>query len=98
MVMNSAKILPDAQPSIGSCRKKYGCVLVAPDKHRELHTHVIKREGEKVRSLPWNAVSFDVELDLAEDNEKTPRLQAVRLLFARGLKEPVETDADKKDW
>ena len=46
----------------------------------------------------WNAVSFDVELDLAEDNEKTPRLQAVRLLFARGLKEPVETDADKKDW
>jgi IS4 transposase len=42
-------------------------------------------------------VSLDVELDLAEDDEKTPRWQAVRLLFVRGLKEPADADAGKKD-
>ena len=50
------------------------------------------------RSFPWKAVSLDVELDLAEDGEKTPRYQAVRLVFVRGLKEPGEADAGNKDW
>jgi hypothetical protein len=35
---------------------------------------------------------------LAEDNEKTPRWQAVRLLFVRSLREPGEADAGKKGW
>jgi hypothetical protein len=51
-----------------------------------------------VRGLPWKAVSLDVELELAEDGEKRPRYQAVRLLFVRGLKETAEADASKKDW
>jgi IS4 transposase len=37
-------------------------------------------------------------LDLAEDEEKTPRWQAVRLLFVRGLNEQGEANAGKKDW
>ena len=51
-----------------------------------------------MRDLPWKAVSLDVELGLAEDGEKTPRWQAARLLFVRGLKESGEADAGKKDW
>ena len=65
---------------------------------QELYACAVKREWKKVRCLPWKAVSLDVELDLAEDDEKTPRWQAVRLLFVRGLKEPGDTEAGKKDW
>jgi hypothetical protein len=65
---------------------------------QELYTCAVKREWKKVRGLPWKAVSLDVELDLADDEEKTPRWQAVRLLFVRGLNEPGEADAGKKDW
>jgi len=36
---------------------------------------------------PWRAA-----------NEKTPRWQAVRLLFVRSLREPGEADAGKKGW
>jgi hypothetical protein len=43
-------------------------------------------------------VTLDVELDLAEKDEKKPRWQPVRLLFVRGLKEPGEVDVSKKDW
>jgi len=65
---------------------------------QELYACAVKREWKKVRGLPWKAVSLDVELDLAEDDDKTPRWQAIRLLFVRGLKEPGEADAGKKDW
>lgn len=65
---------------------------------QELYAGVVKREWKKVRGLPWKAVSLDVELDLAEDDDKTPRWQAVRLLFVRGLTEPGEADAGQKDW
>ncbi len=43
-------------------------------------------------------MALDVELDLAEKNEKKPRWQSVRLLFVRGLKEPGEAEVGKKDW
>jgi len=65
---------------------------------QELYACVVKREWKKVRGLPWKAVALEVELDLAEDDEKAPRWQAVRLLFVRGLKDPGEADAGKKDW
>ena len=65
---------------------------------QELYACVVKRQWKKVRGLPWKAVSLDVELDLAEDGDKTPRWQAVRLLFVRGLTEPGEADAGQKDW
>jgi len=65
---------------------------------QELYAGVVKREWKKVRGLPWKAVVLDVELDLAKDDEKTPRWQTVRLLFVRGLKEPDVADAGKKDW
>jgi len=65
---------------------------------QELYACVVKREWKKVRGLPWKAISLDVELDLAEGDEKTPRWQAVRLLFVRGLTEPGDTDVGKKDW
>ena len=64
----------------------------------ELYTHAVKRQWKKVRGLPWKAVILDVELDVAEDKEKTPRWESVRLLFVRGLKEPGEADASQKDW
>ena len=65
---------------------------------QELYAHAVKREWKKVRGMPWKAVTVDVELDLAEKEEKTPRWQAVRLLFMRGIKEPGEADVSKKDW
>ena len=65
---------------------------------QELYTYAVKREWKKVRGLPWRAVTLDVELDLAEKDEKKPRWQPVRLLFVRGLKEPGEVDVSKKDW
>ncbi len=65
---------------------------------QELYAGVVKREWKKVRGLPWKAVALEVELDLAEDGEKTPRWQVVRLLFVRGLKDPGEAEAGKKDW
>ncbi len=40
---------------------------------QELYSSVVKREWKKVRGLPWKAVALDVELDLAEDGEKTQR-------------------------
>jgi hypothetical protein len=39
-----------------------------------------------------------VELNLAEEGEKNPRWQAVRLLFVRGLKGPDKVVVGKKDW
>jgi len=48
--------------------------------------------------MPWKAVTLDVELDLAEKDEKKPRWQPVRLLFVRGLKELGEVEVSKKDW
>jgi len=83
-------------------KMKYRAVIKGRKKEllnaQELYTCVVKREWKKVRGLPWKAVSLDVELDLAEDDEKMPRWQAVRLLFVRGLKEPSDTDTGKKDW
>lgn len=83
-------------------KMKYRAVIKGRKKEllnaQELYTCVVKREWKKVRGLPWKAVSLDVELDLAEDDEKTPQWQAVRLLFVRGLKESGEADAGKKDW
>ena len=65
---------------------------------QELYTCLVKQEWRKVRGLPWKAVALDVEIDLAEDDKQTPRWQAVRLLFVRGLKEPDDVKAGKKDW
>ena len=83
-------------------KMKYRAVIKGRKKEllnaQELYTCVVKREWKKVRGLPWKAVLLDVELDLAEDDEKTPCWQSVRLLFVRGLKEPADTDAGKKDW
>ena len=83
-------------------KMKYRAIIKGRKKEflnaQQLYTHVVKREWKKVRGLPWKAVSLDVELDVAEDDEKTPRWQAVRLLFVRGLKEPGEAEAGQKDW
>jgi len=65
---------------------------------QELYAYAVKREWRKVRGMPWKAVILDVELDLAEKDDKKPRWKAVRLLFVRGLKEPGEADVSKKDW
>ena len=65
---------------------------------KELYTHVVKREWKKVRGLPWKAVSLDVELDLADEEENKPRWTPVRLLFVRGLHEPGKADVNSKDW
>jgi hypothetical protein len=83
-------------------KMKYRAVIKGRKKEllnaQELYTCIVKREWKKVRGLPWKAVSLDVELDLAEDDAKTPRWQAVRLVFVRGLKESGEADAGKKGW
>ncbi len=83
-------------------KMKYRAIIKGRKKEllnaQELYRCVVKRQWKKVRGLPWKAISLDVELDLAEDDEKTPRWQTVRLLFVRGLKEPGEADAGKKDW
>lgn len=83
-------------------KMKYRAVVKGRTKQllnaQELYAHVVKREWKKVRGLPWRAVILDVELDLAEKNDKSPRWQPVRLLFVRGLKEPGEADVSKKDW
>ena len=65
---------------------------------QELYTYAVKGEWKKVRGLPWKAVTLDVELDLAEKDDKKPQWQPVRLLFVRGLKEPDEAQVSKKDW
>ena len=65
---------------------------------QELYTHVVKGAWRKVRGLPWKAMSLDVELDLAEKEDKQPRWQTVRLLFVRGLKELGEAAVGRKDW
>ncbi|NNF96695.1 MAG: transposase [Halobacteria archaeon] len=65
---------------------------------KELYTHAVMREWKKVRGLPWKAVSLDVELDLAEEEENKPRWTPVRLLFVRGLHEPGKVDVNNKDW
>jgi hypothetical protein len=63
-----------------------------------LYTLVVKKKWAKVRGMPWKAVSLDVELDLAEKDEKEPRWKPMRRLFVRGLKETDDVDASKKDW
>ena len=63
-----------------------------------LYTLMVRRKWAKVRGMPWKAVSLDVELDLAEKDEKEPRWKPMRLLFVRGLKETDKVDASKKDW
>ena len=74
-------------------KMKYRAVIKGRKKEflnaQELYACVVKREWKKGRGLPWKAVSLDVELDLAEDDEKTPRWQAIRLLFVRALRNPL---------
>ena len=65
---------------------------------QELYAHAVKKEWKKVRGMPWKAVTLDVELDLAEKDEKKPRWKAVQLLFVRGLNDSGEMDVSKKDW
>lgn len=65
---------------------------------KELYSHVVKQEWQKVRGMPWKAVSLFVELDLAEKGEKQSRWTWVQLLFVRGLKEPNESEMGKKNW
>lgn len=65
---------------------------------KELYSTAVKREWKKVRGMPWRAVILDVELDVAEKDEKKPRWEPVRLLFVRGLNEPDEADVSNKDW
>jgi DDE superfamily endonuclease len=65
---------------------------------KELYSHTVKQEWQKVRGMPWKAVSLLVELDLAEKEEKQPQWKWVQLLFVRGLKEPDESDISKKNW
>jgi len=83
-------------------KMKYRAVVSGRKKQllnaQELYTYAVKREWKKVRSLPWKAVTLDVELDLSEKDEKKPRWQPVRLLFVRGLKELGEAEVSKKDW
>ncbi len=81
---------------------KYRAVVKGGNKQlftaQALYAYAVKREWKKVRGMPWKAVSLDVELDLAEEDEKKPRWKPVRLLFVRGLKETGEADVGKKDW
>jgi len=83
-------------------KMKYRAVVSGRKKQwlnaQELYTYAVKREWKKVRGMPWKAVVLDVELDLAEKDEKKPRWQPVRLLFVRGLKEPGKAEVGKKDW
>jgi hypothetical protein len=65
---------------------------------KQLYAAVVKRKWTKVRGMPWKAVSLDVELDLAEKEQKESRWKPVRLLFVRGMNEPDEMEASKKDW
>ena len=39
---------------------------------QELYTYAVKRVWNKVRGMPWKAVVLNVELDLAEKDEKSP--------------------------
>jgi len=65
---------------------------------QELYAQVAKKKWQKVRGLPWKASLLDVELHLAEDGNKKPGWQKIRLLFVRGLSEPDDTEAGKKNW
>jgi hypothetical protein len=64
---------------------------------RQLYTTVVKKKWAKVHGMPRKAVALDAELDLSEKGEQ-PRWEQLRLLFVRGLNEPDEADASKKDW
>lgn len=83
-------------------KMKYRAVVNGNSEQRlnaqELYTTVVKRKWTKVRGMPWKAVSLDVELDLSDKDEKEPAWKSMRLLFVRGLNEPGEADASKKDW
>ncbi len=83
-------------------KMKYRAAVAGGEKQllnaQELYTHVVKGAWRKVRGLPWKAMTLDVELDLAEKEDKKPRWQTVRLLFVRGLKEPGEAAVGRKDW
>lgn len=83
-------------------KMKYRAVVKGRSKQmlnaQEFYSYAVKSEWKKVRGMPWKAVSLDVELDLAEEDEKKPQWTQVRLLFVRGLKEPNDTEMGKKDW
>lgn len=83
-------------------RMKYRVVTpdqtTAPLDAKALYSHAVKGEWKKVRGLPWKAVSLEVELDIAEEKEKQPVWQRVKLLFVRGINTPGEPEVGKKDW
>ncbi|MBL3619315.1 MAG: transposase [gamma proteobacterium endosymbiont of Lamellibrachia anaximandri] len=83
-------------------KMKYRAVVSGRKKQllnaQELYSYAVRQEWKKVRGMPWKAVTLDVELDLAEKDEKKPRWKRVRLLFVRGLQEPGGEEVGKKDW
>ena len=69
-------------------KMKYRAALAGGEKQllnaQELYTHVVKGQWRKVRGMPWKAVSLDVELDLAEKEDKKPRWQTGAITVCAG--------------
>ena len=66
-----------------------------------LYKRAIKGKWAKVHGMPYRAVTLDVELDIADEQEKKEKISKwikVRLLFVRGAAEGEKPSVGKKDW
>ena len=64
-----------------------------------LYKYAVKGEWKKVGGMPYYAVTLDVEIDIAsEEEKKTNQRIKVRLLFVRGATEGEKPSVGKKDW
>ena len=68
---------------------------------KALYQRAVKGEWKKVHGMPYRAVTLDVELDIAneqEKKEKSTRWIPIRLLFLRGAASTEKPSVGKKDW
>jgi len=63
---------------------------------KALYQRAVKGKWTKVRNMPYQAVSMDVELDIAEKGDKGSKWIKVKLLFVRGTVSDGKACAGKK--
>lgn len=68
---------------------------------KALYKRAVKGDWKKIRGMPYRAVTLNVELDIADGEEKKNKMAQrvkVRLLFVRGAAEGEKPSVGKKDW
>ena len=65
---------------------------------QQLHHEVVRKNWKSCANTPYQSVSVEVELNLAQQNGADEQWVKIQLLFVRGASKNDKPTAGKKDW